>query len=69
MIRYPWNLLLDAILKNGGVEIHIHGLEGLNAKEIFELPSVSILREVRQQINNPDLSDQEKVALIQTLLE
>lgn len=68
MIRYPWNLLIRAILENGDVDIHVRGLEGLNAKEIFELPSVSILREIKQQLNNPDLSDQEKVALIQAML-
>lgn len=69
MIHYPWNLLMRAILENGAVDINIRGLEGLSAKEIFELPSVAILREIRLQIHNPDLSDGEKVAWIRSVLE
>lgn len=69
MIRYPWNLLVQAISDKGGVDINIHGLEGLSAREIFELPSVSLLQEIRLQLENPDLSDREKVEYIRSILE
>lgn len=69
MIRYPWNLLIQAISDKGGVDINIRGLEGLDVREIFELPSVALLREIRLQLENPDLSDREKVECIQSLLE
>lgn len=68
MIHYPWNLLMQALSEKGRVDVCIHGLEGLSTKEIFEFPSAAILREIRLQVNNPDLSDQEKVAWIQSLL-
>lgn len=69
MLHYPWNLLIRAISQNGGIDISVRGLEGLDMKKVFELPSVSILREIQLQVNNPDLSDSEKVSLIQSLLE
>lgn len=69
MIHYPWNLLMQTLSEKGRVDISIHGLEGLDLKEIFEFPSVAILREIQLQVNNPDLSDSEKVSWIQSLLE
>lgn len=69
MIRYPWNFLIQAISENGSVDVNIRGLEGLNLKEIFDLPSVALLREIRLQIENPDLSDREKVTWIRSVLE
>lgn len=69
MMHYPWNLLIRAISENGGVDINVHGLEGLDVKEIFELPSVAILRDIRLQLHNPDLSDGEKIAWIRSALE
>lgn len=30
MIHYPWNLLIRAISENGGVDINVRGLEGLD---------------------------------------
>lgn len=68
MIRYPWNLIIRAILENGGIDVNIRGLEGLDVKEIFDLPSVAILRDIRLQLYNPDLSDSEKIAWIQAVL-
>lgn len=29
MIRYPWNLIIRAILENGGIDVNIRGLKGL----------------------------------------
>lgn len=69
MIHFPWNLLMRALSEKGRVDISIYGLEELDLKEVFEFPSVAILREIQLQLNNPNLSDSEKVLWIRSLLE
>lgn len=69
MEYYPWNLLKRAILEKGNVEIHIHGLEELSIKELFQIPAIRTLREIQMQLDNPDLTDGEKIKWIKYLLK
>lgn len=65
---YPWNAICNYLIRHGKVEYKISGLEDVELDRILSQTATTMIRDIQMQIDNPDMSDSEKVSYIRNTL-
>lgn len=66
---YPWNTICKYLLRHGKIEVTVSGLEDVSLEDVLRSRASNMIREIQLMVENPDMTDSEKVEYIRDVLE